>query len=136
LTVTVEDMIQRNKATAKALCVRISWLLGGALALIVLPLAVPYRPHSDSIGAWWDRFGALVTVVALYSQIQVNKLGNLVVPGGMASLQLMNAMRPYGMKHSFLNATSFVAIVLGTLIWGFGDLLLALLCSLRNWLAL
>jgi len=120
----LNDTIRTLENMANAVRLRICVLLSLAVICAALPLVVHYRPQDQSIGAWWARFGSVVTVFGLYGQLQINYLAALITPGGLGSLELINAMRKYGPWVRYLTSATLLIIATGTLIWGFGDLLL------------
>lgn len=99
-------------------------LLLRALASAILPLLIPFRPRSQLLGAWWAWFGSVTTVFGLSAQVRVDELAALRTPGGYASTELVAFWRKYSLRVKWFATAPALATAAGTLIWGFGDLLI------------
>lgn len=84
-----------------------------ALGIALAAYLGVFKPASEHPGAWFSRSGALITVLSIYAE---RVLANLI-PG------LNNAVMKHVRWISAPRQISFWIIVLGTIVWGYGDLL-------------
>lgn len=91
--------------------------IGAAIASTAVSLAgifiCYYKPLGADAGMWFARFGAVITVLALLNESQltegISRLTNVLRE---KYLTILNALRVFGL----------VSAVVGTVIWGYGDL--------------
>ena len=118
-------MIDSDRQTQARREIRVSLLL---CVCAVLPpllswpggLRLPIA-HADTPGLWFDRSGAMMTVFAIFAQFRVGELSTIIAGGTFA--ESWDLYRKYtGWRTALWRASTALAVV-GTLIWGYGDLL-------------
>lgn len=89
-----------------------SLLLVGVGVSIVAYIGV-FRPPTQDPGTWFSRSGAVVTVLAIYSERVLASL----VP------RMNRDVQPLVRWMFFPRQVSFTLIIFATVVWGYGDLL-------------
>ncbi len=89
----------------------------------ILALTIPWRPVDIELGNWFSRSGAAMVVLALLAEANAIKVFNIFNPSGFVETGFNEFHKEYFYWPSRLNKTAFTLIAIGTLIWGYGDLL-------------
>lgn len=119
-------MLKDNrKRTQFYLLVCIS-LLVIAVAAPALTIAVEsFRPIGQTLGQWFARSGAITTVFSLLVVSTSSEgLRALWIPGQMADLDKITIHQQYEPHFSVCEKIALITTIGGTIIWGYGDLLL------------
>jgi len=95
----------------KTAVMQMAVLLSISALLTVLPLAGVLRPATESVATWWQRAGAPIAIFAFLAQY----LGAVLTPG---------LRQAYRRRHQLGIAAATVLSALGTVIWGYGDLII------------
>lgn len=98
--------------------------------LAVTPCALAFvpgiRPMTEPIESWFQRSGSLTTAFAILAQLKTNNILERIRGGTFAeSWELFHAFKGYQWAGNIISAT---ILIIGTIIWGYGDLLLATVC--------
>lgn len=115
------------KSVEKKICKTITvalFFLILALAMGVLPFSGILQPETQSTGAWWQRAGAPMAVFAFLAQNKAQSLAGLLTPGSQSSEEMLNLIKKYKITHKIIQYAASALTVAGTLIWGYGDLLI------------
>jgi hypothetical protein len=96
----------------RRICVAASLTCMSIIAVVVSVQGI-WRPASEPIGVWVMRSGALVTVFAI--------LADHLLAEGLQ--RLPNPLIRYAPWMSFQRKLLALQVILGTVIWGYGDLL-------------
>jgi hypothetical protein len=107
-----ERRIRRAFIWAFALC--LCALLPPLLSLLI-------RPQAEPPGQWFERSGAVMTVFAVLAQFKAVNIATMI-EGGMFE-ESREAYRKYKGYQAFASGLSLVLVVIGTVVWGYGDLL-------------
>ena len=110
----------------------IFWMSAFAIIGVItmlLPFINATRPASQTLGAWWSRAGAPMTVFAILSQNVATRLGDHLQFGAFGSSEMVALRQKYLPVHAAGFRLSIVLTVVGTLIWGYGDLLICVLST-------
>lgn len=84
------------------------------------------KPPMESSGVWFQRTGAISTVFALLAAtLQADAARKLWSPGFLGDIHKMAVLTSFERKFSICRNLSFLISVLGTVIWGYGDILLS-----------
>ena len=97
------------------------FLIAGAL--FIVPLLFLVRPEGQAANLWFGRTGAPMTVFALLAQYEVNYLERLLTPNSFTTREFETYRRKKQPWVSAGKVLSLLLTVIGTVIWGFGDLL-------------
>lgn len=94
--------------------VTLAWVLVvGAICLAVAAYAGVLKPVTDQPGQWFSRSGALITVLAIFAEQVVSRMLS----------RMHNGIQPKVRWLIVPRAFAFVLIIVGTVVWGYGDLL-------------
>ena len=100
--------------------------------LISLSLAAPFiayflKPSTESIGVWFQRSGAITVVLSLLAEIKYNSIERLAIAKDHTFLYCnMYLKEVYATKVRLINYSTYIVVVIGTIIWGYGDLLISI----------
>lgn len=84
------------------------------------------KPSAESSGVWFQRSGAISTVFALLAAtLQADASRKLWTPGSLGDIHKLTVLSSFDGKFSICQNLSFLFTVLGTVIWGYGDILFA-----------
>ena len=98
--------------------------LGAAVAAPLFALVIPFRPSNEMACTWFQRSGSLMVMLSLLAELSAVRIFNLLNPSGFVSVgfkEFENKYKNLPVKYSVL---CLIAIGTGTVIWGYGDLLL------------
>ncbi|MDC9724326.1 MAG: hypothetical protein PSN44_00185 [Gammaproteobacteria bacterium] len=96
-----------------------------ALAVLV-PFAavfIPWMPEHETIATWFQRSGSAIVVFALLAESRAINVYNILNPVGFPETDFDNARKQYNKHPAMFQISSFILIAIGTLIWGYGDIL-------------
>ena len=102
------------------------------LPIIFVAIAVPFiaifvpdlMPEKETIGTWLQRSGAVVVAFAVWVEIKNNAISGYIYPSGLSTSQYRELKEFYGLYFNIIKWTGFVLAICGTVIWGYGDILL------------
>lgn len=112
-----------ERRTQLYFCVVVVLLVIAVLApLTVNNFFIIYKPSNESSGVWFQRSGAVTAVFALLAiTLQTAASRKLVVPGVLADKAKIEVLNRFRWRFAFCENFSFLLTVIGTLIWGYGD---------------
>jgi ABC-type glycerol-3-phosphate transport system permease component len=100
------------------------WACGLCLCAVIAPLLSMllgrFRPQAEPFGQWFARSGAVMTVFAVYAQFKAASIVTMI-QGSTRALY-----REYKRRQTIVAVLSLVLAVIGTIVWGYGDLLFPL----------
>lgn len=110
------------------------WL---GLILVVLAIAAPFialtgwlKPVDDTEAIWFQRSGAVTTVFSLLTGAGISSILNRLCPRGITDLNIEVVRVGFQIRFERIETTSLVATAIGTVIWGYGDILWKLAASM------
>ena len=98
-------------------------LLLGAVAIPTLAYIGILMPANETIATWLQRSGSIMVFLALLSEYMLFTIHGLIYMSGICDEHLWPMRIKYGKLHTALSLTSFTAAAIGTIIWGYGDLI-------------
>lgn len=108
-------------------------MLGVGIAAMFLSLGCAvlswfYMPpgFTDGHGNWFSRSGALLTIFPLLALAIRDDVEIRLFPGGMGDATLLKVRDSIRCQSTFVQRTALVLTVLGTFIWGYGDVIFAM----------
>ncbi|HAL36896.1 MAG TPA: hypothetical protein DCP03_01740 [Polaromonas sp.] len=110
-----EKKVRREFYYCVAFCVIAitPWLLSFVPAL---------TPKSQQINLWFQRSGSGMTVFALFAQSKANYMRDLISPGTFSTTEFNTIFTKYKNKQKAVSVISLLLVIVGTVIWGYGDL--------------
>jgi hypothetical protein len=95
------------------------------LAFIAPILSFLVRPDSESFDIWFQRSGAIIVVLSLFAEIKVNELSRLAIKQDHTFLFCHIFLKSkYEKKLSIFNYLTLIFTSIGTVVWGYGDVVL------------
>lgn len=84
---------------------------------------IPWRPENIDLGNWFSRSGAAMVVLSLLAEANALKIFNIFHPSGFVDISFKDFEEKFNKWPALLNKIAFTLIAIGTLIWGYGDIL-------------
>jgi hypothetical protein len=81
-----------------------------------------FRPEDEPLGQWFQRSGAVMIAFAVLAQFKAAGIATTMIAGGTFA-ETWEAYHKYGRFQVLAAWLSLVLVVIGTLIWAYGDLL-------------
>jgi hypothetical protein len=81
-----------------------------------------FRPEEEPLGQWFQRAGIVMTVFAVLAHFKAAGIAATMIAGGTFA-ETWEAYHKYNRLQTRAAWLSLVLIVIGTLIWAYGDLL-------------
>jgi hypothetical protein len=78
-------------------------------------------PEEETLGQWFQRSGAVMTVLAAFAQFKASGIATMIAGGTFA--ETWEAYHKYSRFQTLAAWLSLILIVIGTVIWAYGDLL-------------
>jgi hypothetical protein len=121
-------LMEETEKLELKLKLKLNLYLSGALLAIgcwapIYALIFP-RPESELAGVWLQRSGSLMTVCALLAAHLISGAKSSITPAGFGWVGLNELRAAYLPRQNKFEVLSLVIVLIGTLIWGYGDLLL------------
>lgn len=109
---------------------RVQRYLKYSVALVVLAIASPVlsltgwlMPAADLPHVWFQRSGAVTTIFSLFAGAGTASVLGGLIPRGMTDLKLEAARSIFEIKFRTIERIAFWLTIVGTVIWGYGDLI-------------
>ena len=93
--------------------------------MVCLPIALLWlKPELEQADTWFQRSGSIIVAIALLVEIRLNRLDETAIKYGYDFLYPHMYMRQkYGPFVSLATYSTYGFVALGTLVWGYGDVL-------------
>jgi hypothetical protein len=94
------------------------------LCAVVPPLfslADIFAPEDEPLGQWFQRSGAVMTAFAVFAHFKAGGIATMIA--GSTFAESWEAHHRYNRLQTLAAWLSLVLVVIGTLIWAYGDLL-------------
>ncbi|GAB0109223.1 hypothetical protein [Pseudoalteromonas distincta] len=82
------------------------------------------KPSCEALGFWFQRSGATTVVFAIFAELKAANMLSVFKPAGMVNRSFHSTRDKYIKQIKIYNYIALFLIVLGTVIWGYGDLIL------------
>jgi hypothetical protein len=112
-----EDVILRERKL---------FFIFAALSILMpaLSLSGLLKPTSEVLGVWFQRSGATTVVFAVFAEWKATNMLGVFKPLGFVDQTFHSTRDKYLKQVKFYNYIALSLVVLGTVIWGYGDLLI------------
>jgi hypothetical protein len=81
-----------------------------------------FRPEDEPLGQWFQRSGIVMTVLAVLAHFKAAGIATTMIAGSTFA-ETWEAFHKYNRFQTLAAWLSLILIVIGTLIWAYGDLL-------------
>jgi hypothetical protein len=81
-----------------------------------------FAPEDEALGLWFQRSGIVMTVFAVLAQLKAGRIATTMIAGGTFA-ETWEAYHKYNRLQALAAWLSLTLVVVGTLIWAYGDLL-------------
>lgn len=118
-----EQYIAQIEPRIKRTLIVCTILLGLTVLVILFGSVSTFRPSADDPEVWFQRSGALLVAFGAIVEFMLLSINGAVNPSGSSGEQHLEMARKYQLKYRIMSYVAFVVIFVGTVIWGYGDLL-------------
>lgn len=85
-------------------------------------LIIPWQPEGETLASWFQRSGSILVVITVFSEFKLLSIYSTVYPGG-STVTYGNAVSEIQIRfYKILSSFVFFLAIMGTLIWGYGDI--------------
>lgn len=112
---------------------RVRRYLRGSWLLLLIAIAAPvfsalgwlWKPDGIPVAAWLQRSAAVTVSLALLAQVLANKAADHLLPSGgvFGNQERVAIYHAFAGDFRWLNRLSVLLTVVGSVLWGYGDLL-------------
>ena len=99
------------------------------IPLFLLAVGIPLAaynaclmPLSETEGSWFQRSGSLAVLFAVWMEYNLMKVSEYVTLPGIAVSEQIHVSNKYKPTYIILQYIAIILMVIGTFIWGYGDL--------------
>jgi len=95
-----------------------------SLLAIAVPVAVTLAAWSlDKPSSWIARSGAVMAGIAFLAHLNSTEMMGVLTPGGMVGMSFSATRKKYLPQIVIFGRVAIAIVLIGTAVWGFGDLL-------------
>ncbi len=101
-----------------------------AICLLIAAVIVPVvswqgflKPETEQLATWIQRSGAIVVFLCVVSEYYVSRLLGILNPPGFTSVGTKKLEKKLGLPLNIIQIIVLILGAIGTLLWGYGDLL-------------
>lgn len=117
----------RGELSTVWLAVRVATAIVLALVALIAPIAALnglFMPSSMELAEWFMRSGAITAIFAFSAQTQASAVIELLSPRGLSSTGINGLRKLFIRPLNWINGLIFCVAIAGSVIWGYGDLLI------------
>lgn len=96
------------------------------VVMILVPIAAwfwPWLPEGETAASFFQRSGSALLAIGLLAELSAVRVYSILNPSGYVSLGFEDAGEKYGNYPARMTYAVLVAVAIGTIISGYGDLL-------------
>jgi hypothetical protein len=124
---TAQEVEELNREHKNRIRRAFLWAYGLCVCAII-PLLFSmlgwFKPQAEPLGQWFQRSGAVMTVFAVYAQFKANSITAMIAGSGWGGPFALDPR--YKGQQNVAAGLSLALVIIGTLVWGYGDLLFRL----------
>ncbi|MBL7005129.1 MAG: hypothetical protein ISR69_14015 [Gammaproteobacteria bacterium] len=90
----------------------------------IIAIFVSVRPEGESLNTWFQRSGSIMVIVAVWAEVKLSHIQHLLNPTGVYTNDCLKLRKEYGTYYNLIVWLVSLIAVAGTLIWGYGDLMI------------
>ncbi len=92
--------------------------------LPVLAIEISIRPDGEQLNTWFQRSGSIMVIVAVWAEVKLSSIHHMLNPTGLITSECGTLRKEYGTYYTLIVWLVALVAAAGTLIWGYGDLLI------------
>jgi hypothetical protein len=124
---TAQEVERLRREHEGRVCRAFLWAFGLCLCAVIPPLFSTlgiFTPQAEPLGQWFARSGAMMTVIAVFAQFKAASIATMIQ--GRAFGGSWGFYHKYKRRQTIVAVLSLVLVLIGTIVWGYGDLLFPL----------
>ncbi|MEB0090795.1 hypothetical protein RHM65_18745 [Pseudomonas sp. CCI4.2] len=100
------------------------WFFVYSLLAVAVPIAVTLAVWClDKPSSWISRSGAVMAGIAFLAHLKSTDMMGVLTPGGMVGMSFGDTRKKYLPQIVVFGRVAIAVVLIGTAVWGFGDLL-------------
>jgi len=124
-SITLSEWIDKSRNAIKSSLLTTLPIVVAAILIPFIALNIPsLMPESETVATWFQRCGAIVVTLAVWIEIKNNAISGYIYPSGISTSEYVVLKKDYGLYFNLIKWSGFILAIIGTLIWGYGDILL------------
>lgn len=119
------DEIEKAESDiTKAIYISVPLIIFGVLAPILSYYSV-FIPEDEKRAVWFQRSGSLSVLFGVWIEYNLSKVNEHINLSGLWVTEQETLRDEYNLKYSIVQYVGIFLAVMGTLIWGYGDILIS-----------
>ncbi len=101
-----------------------------SVPIIFAVLLIPFlsansfqKPMEEAVSFWFQRSGSLMVLLAVWVEFRLFKVSGDIFPSGLFLEQEYDLGLRYRLRFNIIKYTAVIGALIGTVIWGYGDIL-------------
>ena len=120
-----DRMSEPNQYEREVLSNRFRFIIFSCLS-VALPLSILLGspiPEGEPFDMWFQRSGATMVVFAILAEARASQMYTALRPSGMVDKSFKEVKEKYWWQATAANSCALLLVAVGTVIWGYGDML-------------
>jgi hypothetical protein len=111
-----QEIIMINKTL-----IQVSIVIFMGLSFSLLSFFLPWRPEGETMGTWFQRSGSILVALSVLAEYKLIGINSSVNPGENTTYG--NSTTVLQVKlYKVISSIVFISAIIGTIIWGYGDI--------------
>ena len=115
-------MEQEEREVVKALLSCVPLIILGVLAPVVAYFSC-LRPEGEAADVWFQRSGSISVLFGVWAEYNLSKVNEHINLSGIVVSDQTELSERYKLRYRIAQYLGVVLAIVGTIIWGYGDLL-------------
>ncbi|KAA0012978.1 hypothetical protein F0A17_08635 [Billgrantia pellis] len=112
-----------EESNAKKSMRLIVFLLATTLVIPLAALYFPWRPEAETLGTWFQRSGSIMTILCISIDTKLFSIYVWLNSEDEPSVHVERFKAKYYYRYKAMSILAFLLTIMGTTIWGYGDLI-------------
>lgn len=117
-----DDTSRAEKEVIESLCASVPLILIASIVPLIA-LSGAFIPEAEEPETWFQRSGSLSVLFAVWTEYNLNKVHKYIILSGVVVSRQTELSKKYRRRYRAAQYTGFLMAIVGTGIWGYGDLL-------------
>ena len=93
------------------------------IGIPILSVLGVLKPETQTVGEWFQRSGSIMVVFALFAEMKAYEMFDVLKPAALVDHTFGYVHQKYKRQIKFFNVAALFLAIVGTVIWGYGDLI-------------
>ena len=124
MAVDQDELFNKKVTIIETQLIQSILIILSALLVPILSVLCKWYPEGESVGSWFQRSGSLVVMLTIWAEYKLFSINSEINPTGIVISKHTEIKNKYKKPHIITSYCALTLAILGTIIWGYGDLLL------------